>query len=252
MAPKSTLAGRRSLGIEAPRLPHNPRTHPVRARHSRGDSAAHWISENNARQGFVTGPQFEAVAAALPEHLRDAARFGYITGWRRGEITTLEWSDVDLAAGTITLRREHSKNGQPRTVPFRVTAGEGGATIFAALGEIIARRVKTRTETGDGARLVFHRDGHALVDFRKSWEAACKTAGRPGLLFHDLRRSAVRNFSAAGVPDWAAMRVTGHRTRSVYDRYNIVSDDDVRSALERTQAPGVTTKEGSAQESETA
>jgi len=171
------------------------------------------MADNNARQGFVTPADFERIVAELPEYLRDVARFGYLTGWRRREVITLEWSGVDLDGQRLTLRRERSKNGQPRTVPF-----------VGSLGEIIARRHAIRGE----CRYVFHRNGRPIRDFRGSWDNACEAAGKPGLLFHDLRRSAVRNLVSAGVDQSVAMRITGHKTVSVFQRYRIVADDDVR------------------------
>ena len=82
---------------------------------------------------------------------------------------------------------------------------------------------------------VFPRDGRPVVDFRKSWATACKTAGVAGPLFHDLRRSGVRTLVRAGVDPTIAMRISGHKTRAVFDRYNIVDERDLRAAVTKAE-----------------
>ncbi len=171
------------------------------------------LTENNTRQGS--------------DYLRDFTRFAYLTGWRKGEIISLKWTDVDRDTGSIRLRPEAAKTGRGRTVML-----EGDLT------ELIDRRCEARLFEKDGnvrvAALVFHRDSLPVGDFRKAWATACEAAGVPDKLFHDLRRTAARNMVRAGVPERVAMAVTGHLTRSMFDRYNIVSEDDLRMAAQKT------------------
>jgi integrase len=185
------------------------------------------MKEENARQGFFEKAEFETVAAGLPEPVADAARFAYLSGWRRGEVLPLRWDAVDRAAKEVRLGT--SKNGRPRSLP-----------LDGALWELIERRWKAREfRSREGlaavSPLVFHHKGKPLRDFRKSWAAACKSAKVPGRLFHDLRRTAVRNLIRAGVPQSVAMSITGHETDSVFRRYDIVSQEDKIQALRRTE-----------------
>jgi len=80
---------------------------------------------------------------------------------------------------------------------------------------------------------VFLRDGKPIKDFREAWYRACKAAGVPGLWVHDLRRTAVRNLEKAGVPRSVAMKLTGHKTESVYRRYAIVSESDLAEGVKK-------------------
>jgi integrase len=207
------LAQAYKLAIERKQLPTGP-------------LIRHLSESGNARQGFFSETQFRALFSNLPSDVADFALFGYLTGWRKGEIRSLRWADVD--GDTVRLLAENSKNGESRII-----------TLDGELAELIERRKKARTVKNKTdtflADLVFHRDGQPVLDFRKAWALACKLAGVQGKLFHDLRRTAVRNMIRAGVPERVAMQVSGHRTRSMLDRYNIVNERDLREAMQRTQ-----------------
>lgn len=183
----------------------------------------------NARQGFYEHAEFENLVKELPGYLQDFARFGYLTGWRKGEIKSLVWTNLDVEARVIRLRGLDSKNGEPRKVPLE---GE--------LWDIIERRWNARTyeksnETVGVSLYVFHQDGRPIGDFRKAWDSACKKAELPGKLFHDFRRTAARNMRRAGVPEKLCMEITGHKTRAMFDRYNITDERDLREAMQKTQ-----------------
>ena len=131
----------------------------------------------------------------------------------------LEWRDVDLAGKVIRLRPEISKNKEGRLLPIK---GE--------LWEIVERAKRKRLLS---CPTVFAVNGQPLGNFRKAWKTACKPTGIRSLIVHDLRRSAVRNMVRAGIPERVAMSLSGHKTRAVFDRYNIVSEADLAKAAER-------------------
>ena len=176
------------------------------------------------RTGFFERAEFEAVVAQLPEYLQDFVRFAYLTGWRKGAIASLMWADVDPEGRVIRLRPENDKTGSGQVLPLE---GE--------LWQIIKRQETARFRRGTLALLVFHRNGKPLRNFQKSWKSACRAAGVAGKLFHDLRRTAVRNLVRAGVGERVAMSISGHKTRAVFDRYNIVSVEDMRAAQNSLQ-----------------
>ena len=185
------------------------------------------LKEDNARQGFFERGEFEAVVSHLREPVASIARFAYLTGWRKGEITSLRWDTVDRAAGEVRLRT--SKSGHGRVLP-----------LDGELAELIeqqwtAREYTTPDKVTRLSEFVFHKKGQPVTDFRKAWATACRKAGVPGKLFHDLRRTAVRDMVRAGVPQSVAMTISGHRTVSVFLRYNITSGDDMRAAIRSTE-----------------
>jgi integrase len=180
------------------------------------------LAENNARQGFLDHGSFLTLRGRLPDYLKDPVTFLYLSGWRVSEMRALEWRDVDAAGKLVRLRPEVSKNKDGRLLPLR---GE--------LLEIIQRGRERRVSE---CPFVFHRKGRPIGDFKKAWATAREAAKLVGLLIHDLRRTAVRNYVRAGVPERVAMSLSGHKTRSVFDRYNIVSETDLIQASEKLQS----------------
>jgi integrase len=95
------------------------------------------------------------------------------------------------------------------------------------------RQHETLKAAGNLSPYVFHRRGKRIKNFRGAWKAACQAVGVAGRIPHDFRRTAVRNLVRSGVPDTVAMKITGHLTRSVFDRYDISSEADIREGLGR-------------------
>ncbi len=187
------------------------------------------IQVHNTRSGFFERPEFEAVRAELPTYLRPVFTFAYMTGWRTmSEILTLQWRQVDLSAGMVRLEPGTTKNDEGRMLPYSILP-ELGALLHAQ------RDLTTHLERQHGIIIpwVFHREGRPIKDFRKSWRNACKAAGIPDRIPHDFRRTAVRNLERAGVPRSVAMKLTGHKTESVYRRYAIVAEADLAEGLKK-------------------
>jgi len=180
--------------------------------------------------------------------------FGYITGWRRGEVLGLRRKHVDLAAGTVRLDPGTTKNKEGRT--FFLTA-ELRALLERRLAARPKRAKVVRLAKADDpeGRVFTRKNGTPIGTFGKRWHSACRAAGipdrvatrktadgraverrLPGLIFHDFRRTAVRNLERAGVPRSVAMKMVGHKTEAIYRRYAIVSESDLREAALKLEA----------------
>jgi integrase len=183
------------------------------------------LAENNTRTGFFERDEFEDVRQHLPAEIRGVVTFAYCTGWRTGEILPLTWAQVDRAAKTTRRESGSTKNREARTFPYGALP-ELEAVIDAAWTE-------HQRLAGGGVLcpFIFHRDGRPILSLRAAWRSACEAAEVPGKLMHDFRRTAVRNLVRAGVPDTVAMKLTGHKTRSVFDRYNVTSGADLEEAV---------------------
>jgi integrase len=222
----------------------------------------HLSEADNVRRGFFETEQFDAMCSYLDQDLRDFCHFSYLFGWRAGECAAPEWSDLE--GDVLRLYGEDTKNGKPRQL---LVIGE-----LAELIE--RRRARRVVQTPAGETIItdriFHCAGKPIGDFRKRWALACCSADvgqfvcrackqvlpfrlgmrwaaacrceacgtgnakYVGKLFHDFRRTAVRNMIRAGVPTKTAMLISGHQTPAMLDRYNIVDETDLREAQQKT------------------
>ena len=197
------------------------------------------FSVDNTRTGFFTVAEVNDLLRHIPDpDLGDFIEWGFRTGMRKGEASALTWDMLDSSDEPWVLR-----------APGSITKNRRGRSIGldGAVRVIIERRLEARRLD---CPLIFHRvskgrGGQPVRAFDKMWRNALKDAGLPhGRLFHDLRRSAVRNLIRAGVDESTAMKVSGHRTRSMLDRYNIIEETETAAALARVDAWLSTQPEG--------
>jgi integrase len=156
-------------------------------------------------------------------------------------VLPLEWSQVDFKAGEVRLEPNTTKNGEGRTFPFTtelrtlLEAQQAERDRLKKRGKIVPWvffRMVAKKRRGE-------RFPKGITSFTKAFKTACRKAGCPGRILHDFRRTAVRNLERAGVPRSVSMKLTGHKTESVYQRYAIADDRDLRVAVERLDAAQV-------------
>jgi integrase len=189
------------------------------------------LKEPPARKGFLERGKFAELLGALPGYLRPLVTFLYWCGVRLGEAQQIQWQQVTLTGAQphIRLEEEQTKSGEARIVP---------------LPAVLVNMLRA-TQVGSGP--VFD-----STNLRTEWARACAAVGLgtlvertsangypwqqySGLKVHDLRRSAVRNLRLAGIPEGVAMKISGHKTRDVFDRYNIVDANDVAEAMRQVE-----------------
>jgi integrase len=167
------------------------------------------LKEAEPRQGFLPYEDFLTLRAKLPETLHRIVTLCYETGVRLGEAMSIRWEQIDLYKKLITLAGAQTKSGKPRTIP---------------VSDELSIMLKAQFQTG----VPF-----PATNLEKAWNKARKEAKLPYIRFHDMRRSAVTNMSNAGVSPATAMAVSGHRTISVFLRYNIATATAQQDALQR-------------------
>jgi integrase len=211
----------------------------VRAKKAAGKPHIAKLKLNNVRKGFFEADQFKAVLEHLPEEIEPIAITAYVTGWRvHDEVLTRQKHHLDLKAGWLRLEPGETKNGEGRMFP-----------LTPMLREALERQVQ-KTEALQRAKGIiipwlFHREGKPIKTFRRSWITACIKAGfgkritdTNGKLIkavadripHDFRRTAVRNLARAGVDVPTAMKMVGHKTQAIYQRYAIADEGMMKDA----------------------
>lgn len=178
----------------------------------------------NARNRILSSQEFRDLMAELPQHSAAIVGTAYYTGMRRGEILSLTWEKVDLKERVIRLESEDTKDNEPRIIPI--------CTELISLISQLPRPIHNN--------FVFTYKGEPVRDIRNALRKACKRADIPygrnvrgGFTFHDLRHTFNTNMRKAGVSESVIMKITGHSTREMFDRYNTVDMDDAMEAMDR-------------------
>ena len=210
----------------------------------------------NVREGFFEPDEYRRLLEAANEVAADMAdffTFGYLTGWRSGSVKALKWETVNMQTHVLVLPKKDEKTGHKNVMPL----GNDGDDLW----DLIKRRwTARRYMRPDGVEAVseyiFHRSGEPIVDYRDAWDRACTKAEllilkrdgagnpittiidgvetnvmQPSKLFHDFRRTAARDMIQAGVSKDVAKAITGHRTDHMFDRYNIIVNEQKVDAI---------------------
>ncbi len=174
------------------------------------------LPEADPREGILEHRNYLSVRRAMPDYWEPVFVCAYHVGRRRGELTSIELSDVvmDAEQPYINVYPDTAKNGKPSKIP-----------IYGDMVQTIRIQIRSTRQHYPDCKLLFHRNGkviHKGGKFYDEWKEACTIAGVPHLRFHDLRRTACTMLIEAGCDEKEAMEITGHKTPSAFRRYHIV------------------------------
>jgi integrase len=173
------------------------------------------LKENNERDRILTLEEYARLMACCSPHLKSIIKVAYHTGMRQGEILNLTWGQVDLKDGFIKLNPENTKTNEGRLVPLTEELVEMFRSMPRGLPEV----------------KVFTFQGKPLTYIKVGFVKACKRAGIEDFTFHDLRHTAINNWRMQGHDYFRIMAASGHKTMSVFKRYNTVSKDELRALV---------------------
>lgn len=181
------------------------------------------LREAEPRAGFVNDDQYAALQGQVKYGwLKAALAVAYNYGFRKSELIGLKVSQVDLKHRTIRLLPGYTKNDKGRVIVMT-------QEVFDLIAECMR-------DKAPGDALFTWADGTPVNDFRRTWRTLAKKAGLPGVLLHDMRRSAVRNMVRAGISKHTAKRISGHSTDAIFDRYDIGDEADLIDAAQKIEA----------------
>lgn len=169
------------------------------------------LAENNVRMKTLTQEEFENLLRHCPDHVRPIVLTAFYTGMRKSEVIGLTWGEVDLKAGFIRLPSDRTKPKIARPVPLHPRI----------------KKTLERLPRGLHTDRVFLKDGKPLSDIKRSYRTACHQAGLDDFTFHDLRHCAINNLRQAGNDYFRIMAISGHKTMSVFKRYNLVTEEEL-------------------------
>ena len=198
------------------------------------------LKESSPRQGFIGDKEYSLLASNCKDlWLRALIAVAYTYGFRKGEVLGLRVGQVDFLGKWIDLKEGETKSGEPRKVKMSNEVYE--LMKACARGKGGPDYVFTRK---NGARVIDPRDEWAQLCVKSGlgqWVPAKRKNGEEfkayrGLMLHDFRRSAIRNMVRRGISETVAMRISGHKTASVFRRYNIVDEADLEQATKLIEA----------------
>lgn len=169
------------------------------------------LPENNIRTRLLDQKEFDGLLEKCPIHIKPIVMIGYYMGLRLSEIIDLTWPEVDFKKGFIRLTASRTKTDSARSIPIHPEV--------KVMLESLPRGLHTDR--------VFLFDGKPFDEFRRSWKTALKNAGIKDFVFHDLRHCALNNLRKAGNDFFQIMALSGHKTMSVFKRYNLVTEDEL-------------------------
>ena len=195
--------------VDCKKLPHNPL------------QRTKFLRVPNVRRTTVDEALFQKLLEACEPKLKAIVLIGFDTGMRKRVVLDLRWEQVDLRDGSIRLSQQDTKAEEARLVVLT-------ARSVNALKGVVRGLPRAPVFPNPAS-------GEPWKDIRKMWTRASEAAGLKGLWVHDLRRSFVTGARKAGVAESVVMKMSGHKTRAVFDRYNIVSDEDLRAGILRLE-----------------